>query len=345
MSIQILHKQGLSQRAIARELGVSRNTVKKHLTAPQDKPTYAKRPARATKLDPYKPYIRERIAQASPIHLSGVVILREIKAQGYDGGISRLRQYLVAIRGSKEVVPTIRFETEPGKQMQIDWGQLRGGKHPLHAFVAVLGYSRALYVQITDNMRYETLQACHDQAFAYFQGIPTDIWYDNMKTVVIERDAYGEGKHRFHQGFYQYAKTMGFTPKLCRPYRPQTKGKVERMVRYVRDNFYRPLATKLASTGLHLDVETANIELTPWLNEIANQRLHDTLKEKPAERLIHERPYLQALPVAHQLSLEAINHNRRQRADTATIIVPMDFDQQALHHDLSVYDDYLQEAS
>ena len=244
------------------------------------------------KLDPYRAYIQERISKASPIHLSALVIMREIKEQGYTGGISRLRQYLVELRGSNEAPPVIRFETDPGKQMQIDWGLMRGGKNPLHAFVCVLGYSRALFVRITDNMRYETLQECHDLAFEYFQGIPQQIWYDNMKTVVIERDAYGEGKHRFNQVFFQYAKTMGVVPKLCQPYRPQTKGKVERMVRYVRDNFYRPLSTLLSSSGLTIDVETANLKLLPWLNYIANQRIHNTVKEKPADRLKIEQPYL-----------------------------------------------------
>ena len=85
-----------------------------------------------------------------------------------------------------------------------------------------------------------------------------------MKTVVIERDAHGEGKHRFHFGFRQFAKDCGFIAKLCHPYRPQTKGKVERMVRYVRDNFSRPLATKLTSSGLTLDIETANAEVMKW---------------------------------------------------------------------------------
>ncbi|GFN45796.1 IS630 transposase-related protein [Candidatus Regiella insecticola] len=124
----------------------------------------------------------------------------------------------------------MRFETEAGKQMQVDWGQMRGGKSPLHAFIAVLGYSRAMMVIFTDNMRYDTLEHCHRLTFDYFQGVPREVWYDNMKTVVVERDAYGEGKHKLNQAFYQFAKSIGFIPKLCHTYRPQTKGKVERMV-------------------------------------------------------------------------------------------------------------------
>jgi len=350
MTIKILHQQGYSQRAIARDLGISRHTVKKYLESKEDKPCYTPRPKRPMKLDPYRDYIKQRLADAAPVRLSAVVIMREIKEKGYTGGISRLRHYLVELRGSAENAPVIRFETDPGKQMQVDWGQMRGGKQPLHAFIAVLGYSRALFVRITDNMRYETLEECHTLAFEYFQGIPQQVWYDNMKTVVIERDAYGEGKHRFHQGFYHYAKDRGFEPKLCRPYRPQTKGKVERMVQYVRNNFYRPLSTLLNSAGLALDVDTANQKVMSWLNETANQRIHATVKEKPADRLVAERPFLQALPQLHALSLNSLPVDGKcDNSTDLSNIVPLPHDTHPLHHELSIYDalldDSLQEAS
>lgn len=332
MTIKILKQQGYSERAIARQLGLSRNTVKKHIQSKEDTPTYAARPTRPHKLDPYKNYLKQRIASATPVHLSAVVLMREIKAKGYEGGITRLRQYLVELRGIKGTEPVVRFETEPGKQMQIDWGQMRGGKKPLHAFVAVLGYSRALFVHITDNMRYETLETCHRLAFEYFQGIPQQIWYDNMKTVVIERHAYGVGQHKFHQGFYQFAKSQGFIPKLCKPYRPQTKGKVERMVQYVRNNFYAPLSTQLSASGLVLDVETTNIQLMPWLNDIANVREHNTIKEQPMARLISERPYLQALPLTQPTAPPAVALQERVHRLPDHPIDP-------LHHDLSCYDE------
>lgn len=331
MKITVLAKQGMSQRAIAKRLGISRNTVKKYLKGDFDQPHYATRKSGISKLEAYKPYLHSRLAKAAPVHLSAVVLLREIKEQGYTGKISLLRQYLHQYRGVAQPQPIVRFETEAGKQMQVDWGQMRGGKNPLHAFVAVLGYSRALFVVITDNMRYETLETCHRQAFEYFQGIPQQIWYDNMKTVVIERDAYGEGQHRLNQSFYQFSKTMNFLPKLCKPYRPQTKGKVERMVRYVRDNFYRPLATKLSALELTLDVETANVELMDWLNNVANQRIHDTIKVKPADRLNEERIYLQNLPLK-QLSAPP------QPVEVMKPLPHIPHDIKPLHHDLSIYD-------
>jgi transposase len=332
MKIQILHGQGKSQRAIAKELGISRNTVKRYLNMNIDEPKYKQRGKKTSKLLPYVSYLHSRIAQAAPIHLSGVVLHREIEELGYDGSQSLLWQYLNQYRGQRDVAPIIRFETSPGKQMQVDWGTMRNGKHPLHVFIGILGYSRAMFVVFTDNMRYETLEYCHRVTFDYFQGIPQDVWYDNMKTVVIERHAYGEGDHRLHQPFYQFAKSTGFIPKLCQPYRPQTKGKVERMVRYVRDNFYRPLNTKLAQVNQELDLATANYEVKKWLETIAHQRIHNTTKQSPAQRLVEERPYLKELP-PHIMPVSQANEAISVRLASQHLI-----DKQPLHHSLDVYD-------
>lgn len=332
MKIQILHNQGKSQREIANELGVSRNTVRRYLNMNINEPKYKKRAGKKSKLAPYYSFIHSRIAQAAPIRLSGAVLLREIKELGYAGSQSLLLQYLHRYRGQRDTTPTIRFETGPGKQIQVDWGTMRNGKHPLHVFVAILGYSRAMFVVFTDNMRYDTLEACHRLTFEYFQGTTDEIWYDNMKTVVIERNAYGDGQHRLHQPFYQFAKDCGFIPKLCRPYRPQTKGKVERMVRYVRDNFYRPLWTKLAQQHETLDVETANMEVRLWLDNVAHKRVHDTTKQTPESRLAIERPYLKSLPlhmrpVSSSSNIADISLASHHLQDT-----------QALHHSLDIYD-------
>lgn len=333
MKIKILYKQGYSQRAIARELNISRNTVKRYLDSDTYEPKYKVRKPLESKLDPFKDYIKERIAKAHPVRLSGVVLFRELKELKYTGGITLVRDYIRNEVNCAEEKEIIRFETNPGKQMQVDWGQMRGGKNPLHAFVCVLGYSRALFVVITDNMRYETLEACHRLAFEYFQGVPEQVWYDNMKTVVITRDAYGEGKHRFHKSFYQFAKEVGFIPKLCRPYRPQTKGKVERMVRYVRDNFYNPLSTKLRSAGLSLDSETANIKIIHWLNEVANVRIHDTTKEKPAQRLKREQSYLQT----YQSNIQTTTP---EKVESFAPIDEQLYDPTPLHHNLDIYDQF-----
>lgn len=151
-----------------------------------DTPEYAKREKRRSKLKPFKSFLHSRIAQAKPVHLSGVVLFREIQELGYTGSLSLVRQYLYEYRGRQEPTPIVRFETPPSKQMQVDWGQMRGGKYPIHAFIAVLRFSRAMFVMFTDNMRYATLEQCHRYCCDYFQGVAKEVWYDNMKTVVVE---------------------------------------------------------------------------------------------------------------------------------------------------------------
>lgn len=111
----------------------------------------------------------------------------------------------------------------------------------------------------------------------YFQGVPKEVLYDNMRTVIQQRDAYGAGRHQFHKGLWDFARQFHFTPRVCQPYRAQTKGKVERFIRYLRHSFYYPLASRLQQAGLHLDVETANLEVLKWLRDVANVREHNTL--------------------------------------------------------------------
>jgi transposase len=173
----------------------------------------------------------------------------------------------------------------------------RRGKSPLSAFVATLGYSRATYVEFVTNEQFDTLKQCHINAFEFFGGVPREILYDNMKTVVIERNTYGEGLHRFHPGLWDLAKQYHFTPRLCLPYRAKTKGKVERFNRYLRYSFYNPLVGLLRQSDLILDVHTANVEVTNWLRDVANVRKHETIKEQPIVLLRQEQLSLQPLPL------------------------------------------------
>ncbi|AJI90213.1 helix-turn-helix family protein [Yersinia pestis] len=296
MEIKILHKQGMSSRAIARELGISRNTVKRYLQAKSEPPKYTPRPAVASILDEYRDYIRQRIADAHPYKIPATVIAREIRDQGYRGGMTILRAFIRSLSVPQEQEPAVRFETEPGRQMQVDWGTMRNGRSPLHVFVAVLGYSRMLYIEFTDNMRYDTLETCHRNAFRFFGGVPREVLYDNMKTVVLQRDAYQTGQHRFHPSLWQFGKEMGFSPRLCRPFRAQTKGKVERMVQYTRNSFYIPLMTRLRPMGITVDVETANRHGLRWLHDVANQRKHETIQARPCDRWLEEQQSMLALP-------------------------------------------------
>lgn len=167
--------------------------------------------------------------------------------------------------------------------------------------MAGLGWSRHTYVEFVTNEQFDTLKACHENAFGYFQGVPKEVLYDNMKTVVVQRNAFGEGRHRFHCGLWDLAKDHGFMPRLCQLYRAQTKGKVERFIRYLRYSLYVPLVAQLKQAGLMLDVETANIEVLKWLRDVANVRIHQTTRAQPAARWKEEkgccRPTIPNLPM------------------------------------------------
>lgn len=295
MEIEVLRKHGFSLRKIAAEVGCAVNTVRSHLAAGQ-KPKYERQKKRPSKLSPYEDYLRERQTAAHPLWIPATVLHREIAAQGYPGGMSQLRRFLREVKPTLPPELVIRFETAPGEQMQVDWVEFRKGRQPLYAFCATLGYSRASHVEFVTDMKVETLIDCHQKAFAALGGVPRRILYDNMKTVVLERDIDGPGTHRYHAGFLDYAKHCGFMIKLCRPYRARTKGKVERFNGYLRRSFYVPLVAKLKHSGLQLDAVTANIEVRRWLKEVANERIHGTTQCKPSEQLQQERPHLQAIP-------------------------------------------------
>jgi transposase len=293
VEIEILRKHGMSLRKIAKTVGCAVNTVRSHLETAVP-PKYQCKKLRVTKLSPFHGYLQGRQTAAHPEWIPATVLMREIVARGYTGGSSQLRAYMHSLRPVLPWNPVVRFETAPGEQMQVDWVEFRKGKNPLYAFCATLGFSRMSFVEFVTDMKVETLIACHQHAFEAFGGVPKRVLYDNMKTVVIERDTSGEGEHRFHAGFLDYARHCGFVIKLCRPYRAKTKGKVERFNGYLRRSFYVPLAAQLKQAGLILDVVTANIQVRIWLKDIANERIHGTTQTRPAQRLPEE--CLQPLP-------------------------------------------------
>lgn len=299
VEITVLHRHGMSIRALVDITGCARNTIRKYLRS-EGKPAIKERAKRTEKLDPFKPYLIRRIESAKPDWIPATSLLEEIQNQGYEGGITRLRQFLADYKPAPAPAePDNRFETEPGKQMQVDWVVFRRGKDRLSAFVATMGYSRASFVEYVTDEKIETLLACHQHAFEYFGGVPKQVLYDNMKTVVIERDGYGDGNHRLNPLFLDFAKHWGFVPKLCQPYRARTKGKVERFNRYLRRTFHVTLASRLKMSGIQLDKDTANVEVRRWLRETANVRIHATTKEQPEKRLKAEQPHLQAFPLSY----------------------------------------------
>ncbi|SHF31539.1 Integrase core domain-containing protein [Ruegeria intermedia] len=190
--------------------------------------------------------------------------------------------------------------------------------------MGTLGFSRFSFVWFADNERFETLIEAHERFFDAISGVPQTVLYDNMKTVLIDRNVHGPGQHRFHAGFRQFAKHHGFSPRMCAPYRAQTKGKVERFNRYLKESFVWPLESRLKAQGVILDADTANAHVGQWLRDVANPRIHAETKERPVDRFVQEAGCL--LP----------------RGPAWTEIAPsLPADLRDLHvpqHDLSVYD-------
>jgi transposase len=171
VEIRVLRRQGKSIREISRMLNVSRNTVRRYLRG-EGLPRY-EREARPSKLDAYKHYIAERVQAAAPDWIPATVLLRELRALGYAGGYSILKDHLATLRPVVKAEPLIRFETEPGRQMQADFATIRRGRDRLAAFIATLGWSRAAYVEFVTDERLETLLGCHERAFYLLRRRPT----------------------------------------------------------------------------------------------------------------------------------------------------------------------------
>lgn len=325
VEIRVLARRGVGLRGIARQMGCSRNTVRRYLrdTAAA---RYKQRAARGTKLDPYKEYLKRRVEAARPDWIPATVLLQEIRGLGYSGGISQVKVHVAALKPASAPELVRRFETEPGQQMQADFTIVRRGSDPLLALVATMGYSRAAFVQFSQHEDAPALVDALRAAFDYFGGVPEHVLFDNAKTIVLERDAYGPGLHRWNPELIKLADECGFAPRLCRPYRAKTKGKVERFNRYLKGSFLVPLAARLKADGLRLDVATANIAVLRWLKDVANARIHATTGAIPAVRLAEEQQVMLAPPRLIAPPVVAVRQ-----------AVPVE----SLQHPLSVYDELL----
>ena len=334
VEIQVMHRQGKSIKAIGRELGVSRNTVRRYLRA-KTVPEARGRSTKPTKLDGYRGYLKARVAAAQPDWIPATVLFDEIAALGYSGCVRSVSGYLATLKPKRKEDPLVRFETLPGQQMQVDWGafKLSGGRVSL--FLATLGWSRFTFGIFVENEQFDTLRDCHEQAFDAFGGVPSEALYDNMRTVVQQRNAYGRGLHRFHPGLKDLAHHYTFLPRLCRPYRAKTKGKVERNIGYVRRSFFVPLVSRYRQLDQALDLEALNLEFARWLALTANARIHGTTGEIPSKRLDQERAFLQPLPATR------LGGQPRSPEADRTLTAP--FPVEVLQHPLSVYEELLEE--
>ena len=282
-----LKGEGRSIRAIARELGISRNSVRKYLRS-SEVPKAKPRPPKPSKLDLYKEYLQHRMGEGLD---NCVVLLRELKARGYTGGYTILKDYVQPFRLRHPPQATMRFETEPGEQAQVDWGQFsyltpEGRRRSVWAFVMVLSWSRAIYVELVRRANLANFIQCHVNAFEHLGGVPKGCLYDNGKAVVLGRDK--DGRPCWNTRFLDFALLVGFDLRVCRPYRAQTKGKVESGIKYVRGNFW--------PTARFADLEDLNRQARLWCDSVADPRIHGTTQERPSERLLQERPQLQPVP-------------------------------------------------
>lgn len=275
--IRDLYHKGVSISEIARRTGRDRKTIRQTVQAPDILPPHKSRQPKARKIDPYVSYLEQRMAERV---LNARKLYGEILAQGYPGKESQVREFVHDRRPDRPPEACVRFETAPGEQGQVDWGHFgfithHGGTCRLYAFVMTLGWSRASYLRFTVSLESTWFIRCHLHAFAYLGGVPKRLLYDNLKSVVVWRDT--EEVVHWNPRFLDFADVAGFSPQACKPYRPQTKGKVENGVKYVRGNFW---------PGLHFrDLEDLNNQALAWLNTTANPRVHGTTGEVPFSRL------------------------------------------------------------
>lgn len=296
-------EQGVGKSELAKRFGISRRTVYHWIETGQlerdldsQEVRYRPRPPVATQLDPYKAIIHARL-EAFPL-LTAQRLFEELRTAGYPGGYTQLKRYVRRVRPHAPVEPVVRFETPPGFQGQVDFGtfQLPWGRR--HALLVVLGYSRLLWMRFYARQTMTTLIRGLESAFEFFGGVPQELLFDQMRSVVLSDERLGGCGLIMNAEFVRFAAHWGFRARACRPYRAKTKGKVERPIRYVRESFFYGRT--------FLNDEDLNTQSAQWLHRICNVRRHRTLGEAPAARFERdERVHLGALALRPypQLSL------------------------------------------
>jgi transposase len=279
-----------SMRRIARELGVSRNTVRRVLAevAAQRDGVRALVRRRPSQLDTFEPLIQELLGRYPD--LTATRLLEELRQRGFAGGYTIVRQRLGELRPQPTRLPVVRFETAPGAQAQMDYAVYdldftSEGRRRVYLFSYVLGYSRRQYLRFVEAQDFATTLREHMRAFEYLGGVAASCLYDNQKVVV---SGYDGDVPVYNTRFLAFATHYGFRPVACRPQRPQTKGKVERPFHYVETNL---LNGRTFRTLEHLNEVTLW-----WLAEVADVRIHRQTKKTPLQLHQEEQPHLIALP-------------------------------------------------
>lgn len=284
--IQALARRGVYLCDIAQQLGVHPRTVRRALD--RGGPPVPRRGRRSSLLDPYRPVVDHLLAEGV---WNAVVVWRELQTRGYTGGISILRDYIHPKRALRVGRATVRFETEPGRQLQTDWAVQRtllaGEPTDVHLIVNTLSYSRRFHFWCAPTADAEHTYEGLIRSFEWFGGVPQEVLVDNQKAAVIAHRR--RGAVEFHTRFVDLAGHYGFVPRACRPARAQTKGKDERNIGYIKQHFF--VRYRRFESWAHL-----NQVAERWLREEADRRFHGTVGEVVAERFAREVPYLRPLP-------------------------------------------------
>ncbi len=297
MDIFALHRQGLSVRSIARKLGRHRNTVTRYLER-GELPAYTKGQRQGSILDPYKQLIEDLLDEEA---YQATWLFDRIRPLGYPGGYDPVRHYVQGMKAEKRRLAYIRFETAPGRQAQMDWGEFQvetaqGGPQRFFLFVVLLGYSRAMYAELVPRCPLETFLDAHIRAFQDLGGVPQEMLYDNMKHVVMTRRG---GQVTLKTEWLYFAHHYGGTPEVCPPYSPWVKGKVERPMPSIRERFWRGYAFDSGAR--------ANRDLLTGLHEPANQRIHGTHRQPVPQRWQEEQAQLGTRPqVEYATSIKVV---------------------------------------
>jgi transposase len=288
-----LFGQGLSQRRIARQLRLSRDTVQRALrqqaAARDGRPAQAQTPVRARRsLDAYQDVIEQLLGRYAD--LTAQRLWEELRQRGFTGSYPTVWRRLQELRPTPPQPPVVRFETAAGAQAQMDYATYTiafsdEGPRRVQLFSYLLGYSRRQYLHFVERQDFDTTLRQHLAAFTHLQGVAASCLYDNFKVVVT---GYEDDEPIYNPRFLAFATHYGFRPVACRPRRPQTKGKVERPFHYVETNL---LCGREFRTLEHLNDVTAW-----WLANVADVRVHGETRQRPLDRHAEEVPHLLPLP-------------------------------------------------
>ena len=288
MDIVALKRQGLSEREIARRLGMSRKTVHKYLEDPAAIERGRRPVERESKLDPYEGSLRAWLKEDP--EYKATWIYDHLRPLGYTGGYDLVKLKVHELKEESQRIAYMRFETEPGCQAQVDFGEFQVAREDgtigkYYLFSMILGYSRKIYGELIERCDLPTFLDCHIRAFAAFGGVPGDILYDRMRNVYIGKVA---GKARFNATVQGFAVHYGFKPRVAPAYAAWVKGKVERPFSFIREGFWRGYGFTC--------LEIANRDLVEWL-AVKDERVHGTTHEVVRVRFERELPFLKPVPL------------------------------------------------